>query len=113
MTEYSFWVGSWQHIIFPEGKTADGEKFPVIRELCFGPLETMEYGVLNGGFYFEWHIIEGICEGERDLERIERERFIKVLENEVRLCKEYAPPLSDTLAQFLEKIKDPESEITS
>lgn len=93
-----FWVDNWQHVIFSAEELHTEGKCPVIRWLCFGPLETLEYGVLNGKFYFENKVLEGIDEGECIFEIIGRERFVEVIQNEIRLCEKHAP-------QLLEQVK--------
>lgn len=99
-----FWVGGWEHVIFSGEELRTGEKCPVIMQLCFGPLETMEYGVLDGKFYFESKILEGIDEGDCIFEIIDKEHFIDVMENEIRLCKEHAPQLLEQVTKRLEDI---------
>lgn len=100
-----FWADGWEHVIFSAEELRAGEKCPVIRQLCFGPLETVEYGVLeNGSFYWENKIIEGIGEGDSLFEVIDRDSFLKAAENELRLCKENAPQLFDQAEKQFEAI---------
>lgn len=100
-----FWVDGWEHVIFSAEELRVGEKCPVIRQLCFGPLETVEYGVLeNGEFYCENRILEGIGEGDSYFEIIDKESFLKAVENELRLCGEYAPQLLEQAAKQIEVI---------
>lgn len=99
-----FWVGGWEHVIFSADELRAGKKCPVISHLCFGPLETLEYGVLDGKFYFESKILEGIDEGDCIFEIIDKEHFTGVIENEIRLCKEHAPQLFEQVTKRLEDI---------
>lgn len=100
----SFWVGGWEHVIFSAEELHAGEKCPIIRQLCFGPLETLEYGVLDGKFYFESKMLEGIEEGDCVFEIIEKEHFFDMLKNEINLCREYAPQLLQQVTKRLEDI---------
>lgn len=100
----AFWVGSWNHIVFSAEELHAGEKCPVIRQLCFGPLETLEYGVSDGEFYFENEVLEGIGEGDRYFEIIETKRFLEVIENEIHLCEKYAPRLLKQVSEQLEEV---------
>ena len=97
----SFWVGGWEHVIISENEQTDGKR-PVIRQLCFGPLETLEYGVMNGKFYFESRVLEGIDEGECIFKFIGAERFIEVIQNEIALCEKHAPQLSEQVKARLD-----------
>ncbi len=99
-----FWVDTWLHIIFPE-KVGGSDRLPIISQLCFGPLETREYGIADGKFYFEEHIIEGVCEGECDFCVIGKEEFLRVIDNEIKLCEKYAPPLAGRLSEALDKLR--------
>lgn len=101
-----FWVGGWEHVIFSAEELRGEAKCPVIMRLCFGPLETMEYGVLDGKFYFESKILEGIDEGDCIFEIIDKEHFIDVMENEIRLCKEHAPQLLEQVTKRFESVCD-------
>ncbi len=49
-----FWIGGWQHIILGEHIPDSEGNRPVIRQLCFGPLETREYGITaDNSFYYK------------------------------------------------------------
>lgn len=97
-----FWAGHWQHVIFSADEFRADGKNPVIQQLCYGPLETLEYGVLNGKFYFENKVLEGIDEGECIFEFIGKERFIEVIQNEIRLCEKHAPQLLEQVTKRLD-----------
>lgn len=100
-----FWVGCWNHIILSAEELRDNEKCPVLRQLCYAPLETVEYGVLeNGAFYWENKILEGIGEGDSYFELIDKESFLKAADNEIRLCKEHAPQLLEQINRRLDAI---------
>lgn len=75
----------------------------MISQLCFGPLETREYGVADGNFYLEEHIIEGVCEGERVFSVIGKDEFLRVLDNEIKLCERYAPHIKERLSDARDK----------
>lgn len=99
-----FWVGRWNHIIFSAEELQENGKCPVLRQLCFGPLESVEYGVLDGEFYFENRVLEGIGEGDRVFEIIDKDSFMKTLENEIRLCRENAPNFLEQVTERINKI---------
>lgn len=100
-----FWNGEWQHIIFGE-LTSDSEgNRPIIRHLCFGPLETREYGITaDNAFYYKEHIIEGIGAGEKIFEIINVNDFLAAIDREAALCKKHAPHLAEHLADIRKKI---------
>lgn len=98
-----FWVGEWLHIIYRENAGGKGKR-PIICHLCFGPLETREYGITDSSFYFEEHIIEGIGEGDRDFRIIGKEEFLKAVNGEIRLCEKYAPQLAGRLSETRDKL---------
>lgn len=100
----SYWVGSWEHILYSPDEIHDEEKIPVIGQLCFGPLESCEYGIDDGKFYFENKVLEGIDEGDCIFEIIDKEHFLKVIENEIALCKKHAPQLLEQVTKRLEDI---------
>lgn len=100
----SYWVGSWEHILYSPNEIHDKEKIPVISQLCFGPLETCEYGIDSGNFYFENKALEGINEGDRYFEILDKEKFLDALKNELWLCKKHAPQLSEQAAKLFEDI---------
>ena len=100
----SYWVGGWEHILYSPDEIHDEEKKTVIRQLCFGPLETCEYGVDGGKFYFENRVLEGIDEGDSIFENINKEHFLKVIENELTLCEKHAPQLSEQAAKLFEDL---------
>lgn len=47
----TFWIGPWNHIGPDEEFDSEGKRV-IIRKLCFGPLETIEYGVTNESIFF-------------------------------------------------------------
>lgn len=100
----SFWADRWQHVIFSADELRLEGKCPVIQHLCYGPLETLEYGVLDGEFYFENKVLEGIDEGSSFFEKIDKQHFGGVLENERRLCEKYAPQLLEQVTKRLEEV---------
>ena len=105
ITVDSFWAGSWQHIIFGEFSTDGKGNRPLIRHLCYGPLETREYGITaDGSFYYEEHIIEGVGAGGKIFEIISLDEFLRAADNEAKLCEKYAPPLAEQLSEIREKI---------
>ncbi len=73
-------------------------------QLCFGPLETCEYGVDGSNFYFENKILEGINEGDSYFEILDNEKFLDVIKNELWLCKKHAPQFSEQAAKLFEEI---------
>ncbi len=101
-----FWIGGWQHIIFGE-LTPDSEgNRPIIRQLCFGPLETREYGITaDNAFYYKEHIIEGIGAGEKIFELIDVSVFSAALDREAALCQKYAPHLVKYSLDIREKVR--------
>lgn len=101
-----FWVGRWQHIVFSAEELRDNGKCPVLRQLCFGPLESAEYGVSDGEFYYENKVSEGIGEGDRFFEIIDKDSFLKTLENEIRLCRENAPNYLEQVTERINAIRE-------
>lgn len=92
----SFWVASWEHIVFEELSPDREGNIPVISHLCFGPLETREYGITaDKKYYYAEHIIEGIDAGDKVFEIIDIGDFLRALDREAALCEEYAPLLAD------------------
>ena len=67
-------------------------------------IETLEYGVSDGEFYFENKVLEGIDEGSSISKKIDKQHFGEVLENERRLCEKYAPQLLEQVTKRLEEI---------
>lgn len=78
-----YWVGSWKHSM-PKEKSEDGRQDIIIR-LCFGPLETDIWGVKDGRFFSEYHVIEGF--EDYTFEYVEAGRFFKELDYEIELCR--------------------------
>lgn len=101
----SFWADRWQHDIFSADDIRAEGKCPVVRRLCYGPLETLEYGISDGEFYFENKVLEGIDEGSVITEKIGKRRLGEVLENELRLCEKYAPQLLEQVTKRLGEIR--------
>lgn len=101
-----FWNGEWQHIIFGELIPDSEGNRPIIRHLCFGPLETREYGITaDNAFYYKEHIIEGIGAGEKILEIIDVSELSAALDREAVLCQKYAPHLAKYPSDIREKIR--------
>lgn len=100
----SYWVENWEHILYSPDEFHDKEKIPVISQLCFGPLETCEYGIDGGNFYFENTELEGISEGDRYFKIISKEKFLDAVKNELWLCKKNAPQLLEQSARWFEDI---------
>ena len=74
----AFRIGIWEHAAPEEHYDRDGKR-AIIKHLCYGPLETMIYGVTTDStYYWEYHIIEGLEEGERFLEYISKEKMLEV-----------------------------------
>lgn len=100
----SYWVGIWEHSLFSSDEIHNGEKIPIIRQLCFGPLATCEYGFDGSNFYFENNELEGIYEGERYFEILSKEKFLDMVKNELWLCKKHAPQLLEQAEKLFEEI---------
>ena len=84
-----FFVGSWLHDIPDTGFDADGKQM-IIKHLCFGPLETwLWYRVRDGRYCCEVHFIEGLQEGEQYTDFISKSEMLKIIEDEIALCKKY------------------------
>ena len=85
----AFRVGVWEHSAPEEHYDRDGKR-AIIKHLCYGPLETMIYGVTTDStYYWEYHIIEGLEEGERFLEYISKEKMLHAIDHEISLCEQY------------------------
>ncbi len=101
-----FWIGGWQHIILGEHIPDSEGNRPVIRLLCFGPLETREYGITaDNSFYYKEHIIEGIGAGEKIFEIIDVNEFLAAIDCEAALCQKYVPHLVKYPSDIREKIR--------
>ncbi len=84
-----FFVGSWLHDIPDTGFDADGKQM-IIKHLCFGPLETwLWYRLRDGRYCCEVHFIEGLQEGEQYTDFISKSEMLKIIEDEIALCKRY------------------------
>lgn len=84
-----FFVGSWLHDIPDTEFDADGKQM-IIKHLCFGPLETwVWYRLKDGRYCCEVHFIEGLQEGEKYTNFLSKSEMIKIIENEIELCKKY------------------------
>jgi hypothetical protein len=84
-----FFVGSWLHDIPDTGFDADGKQM-IIKHLCFGPLETwLWYRLRDGRYCCEVHFIEGLQEGEQYTDFISKSEMLKIIEDEIALCKKY------------------------
>lgn len=84
-----FFVGSWLHDIPDTEFDADGKQM-IIKHLCFGPLETwLWYRLRDGRYCCEVHFIEGLQEGEQYTDFISKSKMLKIIEDEIELCKKY------------------------
>ncbi len=84
-----FFVGSWLHDI-PDTEFDAGGKQMIIKHLCFGPLETwLWYRLRDGRYCCEVHFIEGLQEGEQYTDFISKSEMLKIIEDEIALCKKY------------------------
>ncbi len=84
-----FFVGSWLHDIPDTEFDADGKQM-IIKHLCFGPLETwLWYRLRDGRYCCEVHFIEGLQEGEQYTDFISKSEMLKIIEDEIALCKKY------------------------
>ena len=100
-----FWVGTWLHDAPDIGYDADGKQ-AIIKHFCFGPLETrLWYKLKSGQYCREIHFIEGLQEGELFTDFISKSEMLKVIENEIILCKKYnETDLADLLQSEKKKI---------
>ena len=82
-----FWVGNWLHD--PPSKEYDSTgKRAIIKHLCFGPVETQTwYESVDGQYYCELCIIEGLQAGDVFLDRISKAKMLEVIITEIDLCK--------------------------
>ena len=85
----NYFVGSWTHYI-PE-KNFNNNKRILIKRLCFGPLETIIFGIekinkLQYKYFFEHNIIEGI-EEEFIFKYINKKEILENINNEISICK--------------------------
>ncbi len=84
-----FFVGSWLHDIPDTEFDADGKQM-IIKHLCFDPLETwLWYRLRDGRYCCEVHFIEGLQEGEQYTDFISKSEMLKIIEDEIALCKKY------------------------
>lgn len=84
-----FFIGSWLHDIPDTEFDADGKQM-IIKHLCFGPLETwLWYRLRDGRYCCEVHFIEGLQEGEQYTDFISKSKMLKIIEDEIELCKKY------------------------
>lgn len=89
---YYFRANGWEHAA-PEEKADQDGKRAIIKHLCYGPLETVIYGVTTElKYYREYHIIEGLEEGERYFEYISRKKILDMIDHEISLCEQYQAP---------------------
>lgn len=82
-----FWVGNWLHD--PPSKEYDiTGKRAVIKHLCFGPVETQTwYESVDGQYYCELCIIEGLQAGDVFLDQISKAKMLEAIVTEIDLCK--------------------------
>lgn len=59
----------------------------LLRRLCFGPAESWVWYELNGVFFREVRILEGLQAGEASVDAISREDLRRLLEAEAVLCE--------------------------
>lgn len=84
-----FQDGIWTHTVPNKGYNASGRR-GIINHLCFGPLETITYGItIDSKCYYEYHIIEGIQEGDLFFEYIDQAKLLEAIRKEIELCKQY------------------------
>ncbi len=84
-----FFVGSWLHDIPDTQFNSDGKQM-IIKHLCFAPLETrLWYKLRDGRYCCETHFIEGLQEGEQYTDFISKSEMLKVIEDEIGICKKY------------------------
>ena len=82
-----FWAGNWLHD--PPSKEYDSTgKRAIIKHLCFGTAETQTwYESVDGQYYCELHIIEGLQTGDVFLDRISKAKMLEAIITEIDLCK--------------------------
>ena len=74
-----FWVGNWLHD--PPSKEYDSTgKRAIIKHLCFGPVETQTwYESVDGQYYCELHIIDGLQARDVFLDRISKAKMLEAI----------------------------------
>ena len=82
-----FWAGNWLHDPPSEEYDSTGKR-AIIKHLCFGPVETQTwYESVDGQYYCELHIIEGLQTGDVFLDRISKAKILEAIITEIDLCK--------------------------
>lgn len=66
--------------------TGNGRRV-LIRRLCFGPAESWVWYALDGAFFREVRVLEGVRSGEVSVEAVSREEMRRLLEEEAVLCE--------------------------
>ena len=85
----SFWTEEWLHCI-PREELWVEDRRCILKHLCFAPLETQVYYITkNDRCYCEYHIIEGIQEGEQYVNEISLEDMLNKFNVEIELCRKY------------------------
>lgn len=73
----------------PNKKYDDEGKRGIINMLCFGPLETLTYGITkNFKFYYEYKFLEGYEEGDIIFYYISKQKMLDKLYSTIELCKQ-------------------------
>lgn len=99
----SFRVGTWIHDT-PDTEYSTSGKQAIVKHLCFGPLETrIWYKLIDGQYCREIHFIEGLQAGEQFTDFISKSEMLKVVENEIALCKKHGEIEMETLLQAEKK----------
>lgn len=82
-----FWAGNWPHDPPSEEYDSTGKR-AIIKHLCFGPVETQTwYESVDGQYYCELHILEGLQAGDVFLDRISKAKMLEAIITEIDLCK--------------------------
>lgn len=86
------WSGGWLHDFPDEGYDIQGRR-AIVKNLCFGPLETrIWYRLRDGRYCREIHFLEGPQEGELYSDYISKSEMLRLIEAEISLCEEENEP---------------------
>ena len=97
-----FFDGIWNHMPPKQKFDQEGNR-GIIINVCFGPLETLTYGVTKENkYYWKYEILEPEIFADVFFKYIDKQEMLKAMEEEIQSCKEHH---AEELITLLEKEK--------
>ncbi len=84
-----FFNGIWKHTL-PEKEFDQEGNRRIIVNVCFGPLETLTYGITKDNqYYYKYEVLEPEIFADVFFRYIEKQEMLEAINEEIQLCKEY------------------------